>query len=195
MDLVMKAWASIQTTGECTMGRIVQEIMQREVVTVTPDTPLRELLRVLVRAQVSGVPVVSEKGEIVGVVSATDVVRFGAGEKGWGNGDLGLEPLLLPGEEYDEDSAAPFFMVSARWGYPREEHADAFSQDLSADYTVQTIMTPAVFTVKPTDTVEDAAKFLLQGRIHRALVVEHGVLKGIVTAHDLLKAFVGDFGD
>ena len=47
-------------------------------------------------------------------------------------------------------------------------------------------------TVKPTDSVEDAAKFLLHGRIHRALVVEHGQLKGIVTAFDLLRAFVGD---
>ncbi len=174
------------------MGRLVEDIMQREVVTVTPDTPLRELLRVLVRAQISGVPVVTERGEIVGVVSATDVVRFGAGDKEWDAGAVGWEPLVLPGEEYDEDSAAPFFMVSARWGYPREEHADAFPEGVSDEYTVSNIMTPAVFTVEPSDTVDDAAKFLLRGRIHRALVVEGGRLKGIVTAFDLLKALVGD---
>jgi len=53
-------------------------------------------------------------------------------------------------------------------------------------------MTPAVFTVKARDTVEEAGKFLLHGRIHRALVVEDDQLKGIVTALDLLKAFVED---
>ena len=57
-------------------------------------------------------------------------------------------------------------------------------------YTVSDIMTEAVFAVKPKDSVEDAGKFLLQGRIHRALVVEDEQLRGIVTAFDLLKAFV-----
>ena len=58
------------------------------------------------------------------------------------------------------------------------------------DADVSDIMTPAAFTVGSEERVRDVAKFLLQGRIHRALVVEDEKLKGIVTAFDLLKALV-----
>ena len=174
------------------MGRYVKDIMQREVVTVTPDTSVRELLKHLVRAQISGVPVVTDEGEIVGVVSTTDVVRLGAGEKELNAGDMSFEQLILPDEEYEVDSAAPFFMVSEDWSVPTENQTQALPEGVFDGFTVSDIMTPAVFTVTPEDTVEAVAKFLLQGRIHRALVVEEDQLKGIVTAFDLLKAFVED---
>jgi CBS domain-containing protein len=172
------------------MGRYVEDVMQREVVTVSPETPVRVLLRRLVSAQISGVPVVTEEGEIVGVVSTTDVVRLGAGENELNAGSLVWEPLVLPDEEYEVESAATFFMVSADWRYPTENQADALPEGVFDGFTVSDIMTRAVFTVKPGDTIEEAGKFLIQGRIHRALVVEDDQLKGIVTVFDLLKAFV-----
>jgi len=169
---------------------MVEEVMRREVVTVAPETAVRTLLKVLVNAQISGVPVVTEAGEIVGVVSTTDVVRLGAGEKELNAGQLVWEPLVLPNEEYDEDSTVPFFLDSADYRYPTQNQADALPEGVFDGYTVADIMTPAAFAVKPTDSVNEVAAFLLHGRIHRALVVEKGQLKGIVTAFDLLKAFV-----
>jgi CBS domain-containing protein len=174
------------------MVRYVEDIMRREVVTVTPETSVTDLLKLLVRAQISGVPVVTEEGEILGVVSTTDVVRLGAGEKELSTGEMVWEPLVLPDEEYDVDSAAPFFMVPTDWRYPTENQTEALPDGVFEGYSVSDIMTSAVFTVKPRDTVTDAAKFLLQGRIHRALVVEGDQLRGIVTAFDLLRAFVED---
>lgn len=172
------------------MGRIVEEVMRREVVTVTPEMSVRELLKLFVNEQISGVPVVSEDGEIVGVVSTTDVVRLGAGERELNAEQLNWESLALPGEEYDADSAAPFFLADGDWRYPNE--GQALPEGVFDGYQVSDIMTPAVFTVRPSDSVVDAGKFLLQGRIHRALVVEGEQLKGIVTALDLLRAFVED---
>jgi CBS domain-containing protein len=166
--------------------------MQREVVTVTPTTPVRTLLKRLVTEQISGMPVVTEEGDIVGVVSTTDVVRLGAGEKELNAADLIWEPLVLPNEEYGEESSATFFMDSQDWRYPTEGQTEALPEGVFDGYSVADIMTEAVFTVKPKDTVEDAGKFMLQGRIHRALVVEDEQLEGIVTAFDLLKAFVGE---
>lgn len=174
------------------MPRFVEEVMQDVVVTVTPDTTVHELLKILVRNQISGVPVVSEEGEIVGVVSTTDVVRFGAREAEEGRGNMGLAPLAIPNEEYDEDSAAAFFMVSEDWMYPTQEGAETVPAGIFEGFAVTDIMTPAVFTVGPRQEVQEVAKFLLQGRIHRALVVEDGRLRGIVTAFDLLRAFVED---
>jgi CBS domain-containing protein len=172
------------------MARYVEEIMQRQVVTVTPDTSVRSLLKRLASAQISGVPVVTADGEIVGVVSTTDVIRLGADEAEVPGGELTWEPLAIPSEEYDEESSAAFFMQSDGWSFPTEEQALAVPERVFDGFTVSDIMTPAVFTVKPRDTVEDVAKFLLRGRIHRALVVEDGQLLGIVTSFDLLRAFV-----
>lgn len=172
------------------MARYVEEIMQHQVVTVTPETTVTELLRVLVGAQISGVPVVGGGGEIVGVVSATDVVRLASESGEIPRGDLTWEPLALLPEDYDEESTASFFMVPGEWSYPTEDQAETLSAGAFEGSTVADIMTSAVFTVKPRDTVEEAAKFLLHGRIHRALVVEGEQLRGIVTAFDLLKAFV-----
>jgi CBS domain-containing protein len=172
------------------MARYVEDIMQQKVVTVTPDTTVRSLLRQLVNAQITGVPVVTEEGEIVGVVSTTDVIRLGAEEAEVPRVDLTWEPLAIPSEEYDEDSAAAFFMQPDAWSHPTEGQARAVPEGVFDGFTVADIMTPAVFTVKPRDTLEDVAKFLLQGRIHRALVVENGQLVGIVTTFDLLRGFV-----
>ena len=156
------------------MKRAVEAIMQRDVVT----------------QQISGVPVVTEDGEILGVVSATDVVRLAAGEAEVPGGDLSWEPLALLAEEDEEEGARSYFGGSEDWHYPKDEQAKAMPEGLIAGFTVSDIMTPAVFTVLPQDTVESVAKFLLRGRIHRALVVEDEQLKGIVTTFDLLTALV-----
>ncbi len=174
------------------MKRLVEGIMQTDVVTVLPETSVRELLRRMVDAQISGLPVVSEKGEILGVVSTTDVIRLGAEASEVPPGRLTWEPLALPGEEYDEDSAAPFFLVSEDWSYPTEGQERAIQEGIFDGFSVADIMTPAAFAVHPKDSVEEVAKFLLRGRIHRALVVEKGRLLGIVTALDLLRALVGE---
>ena len=174
------------------MATYVEEVMERDVVTVTPDTPVRTLLKRLVSAQISGMPVVAEEGEIVGVVSTTDIVRLGAGEKELNAAELVWEPLVLPREEYDVDSSIPFFFDSVDSLYPTRRQNEALPEDVFDGFTVSDIMTPAAFTVKPRDTVQEVGAFLLQGRIHRALVVEDSQLKGIVTALDLLKAFIAE---
>ncbi|NJD19519.1 MAG: CBS domain-containing protein, partial [Gemmatimonadetes bacterium] len=56
----------------------VRDIMSPAVVTVSPGATVRQLARVLADGEISGAPVVNEEGTLVGVVSATDVVRFAA---------------------------------------------------------------------------------------------------------------------
>ena len=57
------------------MQLVVRDLMQTAPLTVPATTPLLELQHLLVVAQVSGVPVVDPDGEVVGIVSATDVLR------------------------------------------------------------------------------------------------------------------------
>jgi CBS domain-containing protein len=51
-----------------------KDIMTREVITAPPTLPVKDLAMLLVKNQVSGVPVVDERGAIVGLVSEADII-------------------------------------------------------------------------------------------------------------------------
>jgi acetoin utilization protein AcuB len=64
----------------------VQEIMNREIITVCPDCPLEEAARIMVDHKIGGLPVV-DGGELVGLITETDLFRvflemLGAREQG-----------------------------------------------------------------------------------------------------------------
>lgn len=54
---------------------------------------------------------------------------------------------------------------------------------------VKDVMTHLVVTLRPKDSITDAAKRLLSNRISGAPVVENGRLVGVVSEADLMKAF------
>lgn len=59
------------------LGAKARDIMRRRVLTVRPETALSELTRLLSSRGVSGAPVVGPDGDLIGVVSRTDIVRRG----------------------------------------------------------------------------------------------------------------------
>src|SRR5947209_11165929 len=52
----------------------VADVMTKEVITTTPETPIRELAELLYTRRISGVPVVDEGGTLLGVVSEGDLI-------------------------------------------------------------------------------------------------------------------------
>jgi CBS domain-containing protein len=48
--------------------------MTRQVVSVSPVTPVRQLARILTKNHISGVPVVDRRGKVVGIVSERDLI-------------------------------------------------------------------------------------------------------------------------
>ena len=54
------------------------DLMQTDVRTISPDDSVADLVQALADSHVSGLPVVSPSGQIVGVVSATDVLQASA---------------------------------------------------------------------------------------------------------------------
>lgn len=52
----------------------VGEVMAKDVVTVTPDTELGEVARILALRKIGCVPVVGPRGELIGLVTETDLI-------------------------------------------------------------------------------------------------------------------------
>jgi CBS domain-containing protein len=52
--------------------------MHTDVTTIAPDASIAELVQTLADSHISGVPVVSGAGQVLGVVSATDVLQAAA---------------------------------------------------------------------------------------------------------------------
>lgn len=57
----------------------IADLMTREVVSVAPETSLKEIAELLVERRISGVPVVDAGARVLGVVSEADIVRQEAG--------------------------------------------------------------------------------------------------------------------
>lgn len=55
-------------------GRLARDVMSREVITVTPETPLTEIAATLEKYHIKRVPVV-ENGKLVGIVSRANLLR------------------------------------------------------------------------------------------------------------------------
>jgi CBS domain-containing protein len=53
----------------------VQDVMTRDVACAHEDTPYKELARLLASRRVSAVPVVDNRGRVLGVVSEADLLR------------------------------------------------------------------------------------------------------------------------
>jgi CBS domain-containing protein len=49
--------------------------MIKDVITVTDSTPLKDVARMFVEKKITGAPVVNAEGQLVGVISETDIIR------------------------------------------------------------------------------------------------------------------------
>src|SRR5450759_3673249 len=52
----------------------IDELMTRDVVAVRPETPLKDVARLLMKHRIGGVPVVDEDNVVLGVISESDFV-------------------------------------------------------------------------------------------------------------------------
>lgn len=57
-------------------GVWAQDLMTRKPVTVRPETPLREAVRLMLAHKVGCLPVVAERGRLVGLLTEADLVRY-----------------------------------------------------------------------------------------------------------------------
>ena len=85
------------------MGLTAADVMIRSVVTVTESTSLKEVVRLFSERRITGAPVVNDEGELVGVISESDIVRKSNSIGAWSPdnaGQIATKPAvtIAPGE-------------------------------------------------------------------------------------------------
>lgn len=150
----------------------VADVMQRHVVRVAADDPLSSVSRLFADEQISGAPVVSETGLVVGVVSMSDIVRS-AGEE-------------VP---YSGTEAAFYRQIRASQPHWLDE-PDELAGRLT-DLRVSDVMTPELVSIAPDAPISELAKLITDNHVHRVLVIEDtpdgADLVGIVSVFDLVR--------
>jgi CBS domain-containing protein len=97
-----------------------RDIMSKTLVTFTPETSIYEAIRTLIQRRISGAPVVSSDGQMLGVLSEHDCLRvlssdqFYAGEQGETGlvRDFMTEPILTIPPDLDIYGVAHYFLNS-----------------------------------------------------------------------------------
>jgi CBS domain-containing protein len=143
--------------------RPVSTVMQREVVTLRPAMTVREAEVLLARHRIGGAPVVSDDQRVLGVVTQSDLVRLQAAPPTTG----AVGAFFTDIAEYRDLAAVP---VS------------------DAVLTVAEVMSREALQIAPDAPLSEAARRMRERRVHRLLVTEGGILRGIVSALDLLVA-------
>lgn len=137
------------------------DVMTTEVVTVSPETEVRELAKIMLERGISALPVVDASQTLVGIVSEGDLMR---------RPEAGTERkpswwLRLFADEREEAQA----YVKSHGQHARD------------------VMTTDVVTVAEETPIGEVARILERNRIKRVPVVRDGKVRGIVSRANLLQ--------
>ena len=141
----------------------IRDLMSSPVVSVSPDTTVRQICSTLLEHRISGVPVVDAGGSLVGMVSDGDLIgRDPTKRKARWEWWLGL----MAGDE----DIHPKFLSQA-------------TNRLARD-----IMSAPVVTIDEDAEAEDAARLMTAYHLKRLPVIRAGRMCGIVSRADLQRA-------
>ncbi len=142
-----------------------KEIMTSPVFTVSPDTPVAQIARLLREKHISGTPVVDDAGKLVGIVTEIDLIKRHARVH---------FPVYLP------------FLDSLIFLESPRRYQEDVRRVLGT--TAEEIMTRSVQTATPETDIEDIATLMVEERANPIPVVdESGTLVGIVSHTDIVR--------
>lgn len=142
--------------------------MTREVITVSPETSVRQLAQVFSLNGISGAPVVDGDGRLLGIVTESDLIDQN-------------KKVHIPTVVSILDS---FFFL---------ENPDKMEQEMRkiAGATVADIYSTPAVTVSEDTPIDEIATLMSEKNIHTLPVVAKGQLKGIIGKKDIIKTIAG----
>jgi len=145
-----------------------KDVMTKQVASVGPDASVQEIARLLLGRRISAVPVVDDRGRVIGMVSEGDLMRR---------------------PESQTESRSSWWLDLL--GGP-EERAREYLK--SHGLTARDVMTRKVITADENSPLETIATLLERNRIKRVPVLRGGKLVGIVSRANLLHGLVAARG-
>ncbi|GIW06644.1 MAG: hypothetical protein KatS3mg060_1449 [Dehalococcoidia bacterium] len=148
----------------------VEDLMEREVLTARPDTPVSALARQMYETRRSSVPVIDDARRVVGIVTMTDLVVRNAN-------------LHFP--RYIKLLDSVIYLESTK------EYEEELRKVLAS--TAGELMTTPVRTVRVGTDAGDAAAELFEHKITALPVVdEHNRLVGLLSQFEFVKLIAQD---
>lgn len=143
-------------------------------VRVIPDTwSIKQMLDFMATHRITGAPVANAAGALVGVISATDALRF---------------------ENLPDDAKAELVRTAMESQYGRLDWPEADLRHLAvhadANCPVSQIMTTRVIGVEPATPVPTVAALLREHGIHRVFVLADGRPVGVISTSNLLDVLI-----
>jgi CBS domain-containing protein len=145
----------------------IEQIMTRDVITVTPDTSIHEAATLMADHGISGLPVIDGEGRLVGIISEGDLIlrQRSRSKRPW------WRSFFTDGERLARE-------------YRK-----------SAGTTVGEVMTHPVISISPVFAVETAASILHARGIRRLPVVRNEKVVGLISRGDLIKVLAAQVPD
>jgi CBS-domain-containing membrane protein len=143
------------------------DVMTKDIITVKKETTIRELAELFAQHRISSAPVVDDNGEMIGIVTETDLI------------------------EQDKNLHIPTVISLFDWVIYLESDKK-FEKELNkmTGQTVGEIFTQKVETVTPATPVSDLADIMSSRKINAIPVVEGNKVVGIVARIDLIRTMI-----
>lgn len=139
-----------------------RDFMTRNVVAVRPDTPIHSVAAQMTEKRISGVPVINDNGNLVGIISESDLMH---------RAELGTERRR-------------------KWWLALFSDPDELAREYAKSHGLKArdVMSANVITVGEDAQLQDVANTLDKKNVKRLPVVRDGKLVGIITRSDLVRA-------
>lgn len=147
------------------MARTVADAMSHPPLTVQPETSLKDVIKLLADRRISGLPVVNAEGQLVGIVSETDLM-------------------------WQETGATPPAYIMLLDSVIYLENPKRYERDLHKvlGQTVADVMSRDVITTRPEQSLRSAAKLMHEKNVRRLPVLDHeNHVVGILTRGDIIR--------
>lgn len=142
-------------------------VMKADVITVSPEATLEEVIKVLENNRISGLPVVDSEKKVVGVITEKDIVDYA--------GSLHVVPRIK----------------TSSWISPHIDVSDIATvkkgYEMLASVKVKKVMSDRPVTVGKGTNITEVARLMKKKNVNRVPVVDgEGKLVGIIARADLV---------